>query len=137
MRRLAVLTLLCACTTSLAFVLTACSTSNVGGQPGVSSDKIVVEELTHPVGDLSAYELVKRYHGNWLEKRGPMSFKSPVSIKVYVDNTGFPYGSASSLRQIRASEIESIEYFDGPEAQSTFGLGNVAGAILVHTKSGR
>lgn len=121
---------------ALSLTLTACGSMKGTGQKGVSSNEIVVTELSDPIGGLTAYEIVKRYNANWLEKRGPMSFQGPVEIKVYVDNTGYAYGNASSLRQIQASRIESIKYYSGREAQSRFGLGNVAGALLVRTRSG-
>lgn len=135
MRRCTLTTSALVCLAPLVFTL-ACSSSNLSSQPGVSSDEIVISELGADVGDLSAYEIVKRYNANWLEQRGPDSFQGPADIQVYVDNTGHPYGSASSLRQIRGIQVESIEYFTAIEAQNRFGLGNVAGAILVHTKSG-
>lgn len=136
MPRFAIRVAVLACLAPLALTLSACSSSNTGGQSGVSSDEIVVGELPAQARNLSAYEIVKRYNANWLEQRGPDSFQGPATVKVYVDNTGYSYGSASSLRQIQGSRITSIEYFRATEAQTQFGLGNVAGAILVHTKSG-
>lgn len=137
MRRYAFIVAILAGMTPVALVLSSCSSSNAGGQSGVSSDKIVVAELSAPLGGLSAYEIVMRYNAGWLEQRGPDSFEGQADIQVYVDDTGHPYGSASSLRQIDAAQVESIEYFSDREAQFRFGLGNVAGAILVRTRSGR
>lgn len=120
----------------LTVALTACGSSSSTSRSGLSSKKIVVTELSHPVDGLSAYEVVQQYRSNWLRKRGSMSINNPVSIKVYLDGTGSPYGSVESLRQIRATNVASITYFDANEAQFRFGLGNIAGAILVETRSG-
>lgn len=103
---------------------------------GISRNKIVVPELTFPVGGMSTYELISQYKSNWLQKRGQKSIKSPSPIQVYVDNTSTPYGTVSSLRQIPAENVETIQYFTGQEAQSRFGLGNVSGALLVKTRGG-
>jgi len=118
----------------LSLGLMGCGSSSSTQQSGVSSDQIVVSELSAPVDGLSAYEVVQRYQSNWLRKRGPSSFNDPVEIKVYLDGSTNPYGSSESLRQIRAMNVSTIEYFDAQEAQFKFGLGNVAGAILVRTK---
>lgn len=116
--------------------LMACGSSSTASQSGISSNKIVVTELPNPVDGLSAYEVVQQYRSHWLRKRGRMSINNPVPIKVYLDGTGSPYGSVESLRDIRAANVASITHFDAREAHFRFGLGNVAGAILVETKSG-
>lgn len=117
--------------------LTACGSSSSTSQSGLTSNKIVVTELSQPVDGLSAYEVVQQYRSHWLRKRGSTSFNNPVPIKVYLDGTGSAYGSVESLRQIRATNVASITYYNASEAQFEFGLGNVAGAILVTTRSGR
>lgn len=118
----------------LSLGLMGCVSSSTTQQSGLSSNRIVVGELPASVNGLSAYEIVKRYRSNWLEKRGPSSFKSPVTIKVYLDGATTPYGPAEALRQVRMTNVVSIRYFNAQEAQFKFGLGNVAGAILVRTR---
>lgn len=119
-------------------VITACAStggpSSSDSRTGISSDRIVVDELSFPAESLSAYELVDQYKTQWLQKRGHMSINNPVSIKVYVDDTGTPFGGVSSLRRIRVADIAYIEQYSGSEAQFKFGLGNAAGAIYVRTK---
>lgn len=122
----------------LSLIGSACATSSnsssSNSESGVSPDRIVVDELEFPVEGLSAYDLISQYKSQWLVKRGRMSINNPVSIKVYLDNTGSPFGDVSSLRQIQARSIAYIEHYDGSEAQFKFGVGNNAGAILVRTK---
>lgn len=119
----------------LVLSLAACSSSAPpAGEDAVTSNKIFVTKLTTPVDGLSAYEVIERYRSHWLRKRGPTSINNPVSIQVYVDGSGSPYGTVGALRNLRASEIATITHFNGHEAQFRFGLGNVAGAILVETK---
>lgn len=120
----------------LSLVLAACGTSSSTSRSGVTSNRIVVSELSSPISGLTAYQLINRYKSNWLRKRGQRSIRNPVPIQVYLDNTGSPYGTVSALRKIRAEEIATIQYFSGQEAQSRFGLGNASGAILLHTRDG-
>lgn len=121
----------------LSLLLAACGATERGARSGVTSDRIVVSKLSSPVTGLSAYELIDQYKSNWLRKRGQRSIKSPEPIRVYVDNTGSPYGTVSSLRRINAEDVATIQHFSPQEAQAQFGLGNASGAILVRTKSGR
>jgi len=128
----------------LSLGVTACSSSQPSSEgrsdtspQGVSSSEIDLSELSDPVDGLSAFEVIRRYNSNWLQKRGPTSFNNPNPINVYLDNTGSPYGTIEVLRDIRAVNIASIQHFDAREAQFKFGVGNVSGAILVRTKSGR
>lgn len=126
----------------LSLGLSACSSSQVSStessaaSSGVSSSKIDLSELSEPVDGLSVYQVINRYNSNWLQKRGPTSFNNPNPINVYVDNTGSPYGTIEALHDIRAVNVSSIQHFNASEAQFKFGLGNVAGAILVKTKLG-
>lgn len=126
----------------LPFALGACSssqpssTTSSDSSPGVSSNEIVLSELSEPVDGLSAYEVVRRYNSDWLRKRGPTSFNNPNPINVYLDNTGSPYGTVEALQDIRAADVALIRHYDARQAQFKFGVGNVSGAILVETKSG-
>jgi len=55
---------------------------------------------------------------------------------VYLDESGFPYGGVESLRDLQASNVNVIKYFDAQAAQFRFGVGNVSGAILVKQGGG-
>ncbi len=94
----------------------------------------MVTELSVPVDGVSAYEVVQQYKSHWLRKRGTMSINHPVPIKVYLDGMASPLGTVSSLRGIPATDVATITHLSAQEAQIRFGLGNVAGAILVDTK---
>lgn len=124
----------CAFLLVLSVTLIACGTSSTTSKDGVTSDRIFVSELSQPVDGLSAYEVVQQYRSHWLRKRGPTSINNPVPIKVYLDGSKTPYGTVESLREISAMDIDYIQRFRASEAQFEFGLGNVAGAILVATK---
>jgi hypothetical protein len=112
----------------------ACGSSSQTSDSDASTDKIIVSELPPAVQSLSVYEVINQHNANWLKKRGPTSFRNPNPIQVYVDRSGAPYGSIESLRGIQASNVSVIKYFDAQAAQFRFGVGNVAGAILVERK---
>lgn len=123
----------------LSLSLPACAAS--GSSSGNSSDdgssnRIVLSELSIDVGGMSAYDVINQYKPLWLQNPGKESIQNNPKIQVYVNNTGESVGSISSLKRIRATDVASIEYYSEREAQFKFGLGNSAGAILVHTKSG-
>lgn len=112
----------------------ACGTSSQTSDSDASTDKIVVSELSPSAQSQSVYEVISQNNSNWLRQRGPSSFSNPNPIQVYVDRTGSPYGTIESLRGIQASNVSVIKYFDAQAAQFRFGVGNVAGAILVERK---
>ncbi len=120
--------------------LVACGPSGAArdadSSEAVSGDRIVVEALSMPVSGLSTYEVVSQYRPTWLRKRGTHSINNPSEIKVYLDGGGSPYGTVESLRNIPATDVASVQHFDATAAQFRFGLGNVAGALLVTTRNG-
>ena len=118
----------------VAFFLMACGTSSETSSSGLSGNKIILSELTAPVDGLSVYEVVERYKSHWLRQRGTTSINNPVPIKVYLDGSSTAYGPVSSLHDIRADNVATITHLNAREAQFRYGLGNVAGAIVVDTK---
>lgn len=129
---------------SVIFVLTAGLLACAPSEPTTgdeqekesSPNRLVVEDLSAPVGGLTAYDLIKHYKSNWLQKQGTNSIQNSPDIQVYLNNSGSQLESVSSLRSINAENVSVIEYYPPNEAQFKFGLGNSIGAILVHTKSG-
>lgn len=115
-------------------LLTACGTASQTSDTGASGNQIVLSKLSAPVTGLSAYEVVQRHKSHWLRPRGPTSINNPVPVKVYLDGNSSAYGPASSLQQIRAENVATITHLNAQEAQFRYGLGNVAGAIVVDTK---
>ncbi len=120
---------------ALGLLVSGCaSSSSSSGRSGLTPNQIIVSELSVPVEGRSAYEVVQQYKSHWLRKRGAMSLNHPVPIKVYLDGTASPLGPVSSLRTIPATDVATLTRLTAQEAQFRFGLGNVAGAILVDTR---
>lgn len=114
----------------------ACATTQRPPQSGVSSNRIVIDELPVSVSSFSAYEIVEHYRPHWLQKRGPASFNAPTDVAVYLDGNRSRFGPPSALRQLPAMDIVEIEHLSGSEAQAKYGLNNIHGAIVVHTHPG-
>lgn len=124
----------------LSLALSACASSERSQSEEASGDhasnRIVISNLSVSVSGMSAFDVINQYKPLWLQNPGKKSLQNTPEVQVYVNNPGEALGSISALRSIRATEVESIEYFNERDAQFRFGLGNSAGAILVHTKDG-
>jgi hypothetical protein len=78
---------------------------------------------------LTAYDAVESLRSNWLQTRGTDSFSAPSEVRVYLDNTFL--GGITTLRDITASTVSYIRYYDGISATGRWGLGHGAGVIFV------
>lgn len=99
-----------------------------GGDP----DTITAEQIQNTGTVSNAYILVKRFHPDWLQKRGTSSINRVSTVVIYVE--GDRRGGPESLRRINVMDVESIEYFDSDEATLKFGSGHDHGAIQVQLK---
>lgn len=82
----------------------------------------------------TAYDLIVKYHANFLHSRGPNSIllKQPKEPTVYLDNV--EYGPINSLRSIQASTIAEIRFVEGWDAMTKYGSDHVAGVIQIFTR---
>jgi hypothetical protein len=82
----------------------------------------------------TAYDLIVKYHANFLHSRGPNSIllKQPKEPTVYLDNV--EYGTINSLRSIQASTIAEIRFIEGWDAMTKYGSDHVAGVIQITTR---
>ena len=123
----------------LSYGLLACGSSEPSATSDPESDqspnRLIVQNLEIPVGELTAFDLIKQYKSHWLWTPKTQSLQNDPQIQVYINNPGGNAGSVSALKRIRANNISEIKYFPLSEAQFRFGLGNSVGAILVSTKT--
>jgi hypothetical protein len=104
---------------------------------GEEENRIVVSELSMSIVGLSAYDIVKQKRSYWLRKRGAKSIRNQTPVKVYFDDNKASGQTVPALKNVRAEDVESIQYFDANQAQMRYGLDNISGAIVVYTKHGR
>ena len=81
----------------------------------------------------TAYDVVEALRANWLNTRGPDSFKNPSVVRVYLDNVSL--GDKETLRTIAITTVVYIKYYDGLSATSRWGLDHGAGVIYVSTRA--
>lgn len=79
----------------------------------------------------TVYDAVLALHPTWLRPRGPDSFVSPSSIWVYIDEVRA--GGVDVLRNIQPGLVNTVRWYDGPQATGRWGVDNGAGVIHVST----
>jgi hypothetical protein len=94
---------------------------------------ITQDEIASSHGS-TAYDVIRKLHGNFLSYRGRTSIKDvegslPV---VFVDDQA--YGPVSVLRSIPATQIAEIRLYRAWEATTKFGSGLPGGAIAIYTR---
>ena len=81
----------------------------------------------------SIYDAVAAMRSMWLQPRGVDSFTNPSIVWVYVD--GARVGDVSVLREMPPRLVNTVRFYDGPQATSRWGVDNAAGVIHVSTWS--
>lgn len=81
----------------------------------------------------SIYDAVAAMRSMWLRPRGVDSFTNPSIVWVYVD--GARVGDVSVLKEMQPRLVNTVRFYDGPQATSRWGVDNAAGVIHVSTWS--
>lgn len=119
----------------LAIALSACtSQTRVSKPPG--DRYVITEEEIEGSKATNAYELIRERRPEFLRTQGPKTMmrgsSSTTMPAVYMN--GMLMGETRELVRIPIETIKEIRYLNEIDAQQRFGLGNVAGAIVVTTK---
>ncbi len=117
----------------LAALMGCASTGQSGGSQ--NDPNFISQSEIQEVGEISnAYNLIRRLHPQWLQKRGRGSISNPGDIEVYVE--GSRQGPPSVLRQISVIDVENIRFLPPDEATMRYGSGHDNGVIQVNLKGG-
>lgn len=118
---------------SLFFATTSACASNGSERPSNSRGPITEVDIA-ALSMTSAHDVVLHLRPAWLRSRGASSIRTPGGgfPVVFVDHSR--YGSPSTLRGIRAAEIESIQFMNSREATTQHGTGYPSGIIRITTK---
>lgn len=102
--------------------------------PTAASRYLVTEDEIASVGDRSAYEVLQQLRPTFLHSRDTQTSSNPVPkpIDVYV-NGGRTEG-VDALRNIRASTVKEMRFFEPQDANTRFGTGHNGGVIAVTLK---
>ena len=117
----------------LVSALSACSPRPSKVAPAARYDVLTQQDLVDR-GFTTALDAIQSLRSNWLETRGTNSFYTPVTIKVYLDDTQL--GGVDELSSIAISTVVYIRHYDGVSATARFGIGHGAGAIYISTRPG-
>lgn len=120
---------------ALAIALSACTSTSRVSKP-LGDRYVITEEEIEGSKATNAYELIRERRPEFLRPQGPKAFTRGVTSTrmpaVYMN--GLLMGETRELTRIPIETIKEIRYLDEVDAQQKFGLGNVAGAIVVTTK---
>lgn len=118
----------------------ACAEPANGPAPRIGDRTVITEsDLSKLPAGMSAFEAVQRLRPFWLNVRASRSFTSDNNAEILAYQGDMHLGNAESLKNIRASEVLRLEFFDAAQAVSRLpGIGNrrPAGAIIVRMRAG-
>jgi hypothetical protein len=118
----------------LAGAALACAPTSTVPRPMRNSNVITREEM-ETANVMNAYDAINRLRPQFLNSHGTTTLSGTDTgyPKVYLNHQ--LYGDLQSLRNIDIHGISEIHYYNGTEASTRFGLGNVSGAIEVITSA--
>ena len=106
-----------------------------GTTPTNSNRNVLTSESMRAQHFETVFDAIQALRSNWLEPRGPDSFRTPSVVLVYMDNTRL--GGVETLRAISTGAISKVEHFDAVQATARWGVGHGAGVIYIETLSTR
>jgi hypothetical protein len=120
---------------AVAAIVGCSSASSTSGTPGTSvprrSNVLTAEEIVAANADAAtAHDALVRLRPQWLSSHGPTSFITQGTEFAIVFVDGHRYGDLSSLRNIPASEVGDIRYYNSAEAGGKFGLRAGTGGVI-------
>jgi len=116
----------------LAVSLTAGCRASVPGAGQGRPDQLMLtrEQIAEP-RFTSAYDVVRALRSNWLNARGIASLRFKVEVQVYLD--GVHLGGVQTLQSISTPSIQYMQYFNGTDATTRWGIGHGRGVIFIGT----
>ena len=112
---------------------TATAASATRGTIGASRYLVTEEELAN-VGDRTAYEALQQLRPSFLHSRDTQTSRNPIvaPIDVFVD--GGRTEGLDALKNIRASTVKEMRFYEPQDANTKFGTGHNGGVIAVILK---
>jgi outer membrane cobalamin receptor len=120
---------------AVSLALLACASGQGSDGPSRNRNVITQEEIeAQPVS--TAYELVQRLRPTWFRNRGPTSIRggAPSTALVYIDEVRT--GGLEALYRVSTQIIREIQFINGRDATTRWGLDHGGGVIMVWTGRG-
>jgi hypothetical protein len=103
--------------------------------PSLAPDReIITQDEIEASHGSSAYDVIRKLHGNFLSYRGRTSIRDNVTSMPMVFMDDQVYGPVSVLRNIPASQIAEIRLYRAWEAVIKYGSGLPGGAIAIYSR---
>jgi hypothetical protein len=103
--------------------------------PSLAPDReIITQDEIEASRGSSAYDVIRKLHGNFLSYRGRTSIKDTVTSMPMVFMDDQVYGPISVLSNIPASQIAEIRLYRAWEATIKYGSGLPGGAIAIYSR---
>lgn len=108
------------------------TTSGTGASPAPRrASLLTAEEIAKANASTgTTYDAVSRLRPQWLSSHGPTSFITEGTEFAIVFVDGHRYGDLGSLRNIPASDVADIRYYNSSEAGGKFGLHAGTGGVI-------
>jgi len=112
---------------------TATAANATRGTTGASRYLVTEEELTN-VGDRTAYEALQQLRPSFLHSRDTQTSRNPIVAPVDVFVDGGRTECLDALKNIRASTVKEMRFYEPQDANTRFGTGHNGGVIAVILK---
>jgi hypothetical protein len=103
------------------------------GATGASRYLVTEAELAN-VGDRTAYEALQQLRPSFLHSRDTQTSRNPVVAPVDVFVDGGRTEGLDALKNIRASTVKEMRFYEPQDANTKFGTGHNGGVIAVILK---
>lgn len=122
-----------ACASSGSAASTASGAAATRGTTGASRYLVTQEELAGLV-DRSAYEALQQLRPSFLHSRDMPTSRKPIPAPVDVFVDGGRTEGVDALKNIRASTVKEMRFYEPQDANTKFGTGHNGGVIAVTLK---
>lgn len=116
---------------ALLIVAAACAARAPSHRAPVPNHEMLTSEDLNGKGFSTVLEAIQALRGNWLEKHGTDSFRSPSEIQVYLDGNNL--GGLDALSTVPLMSVVYIRHYDGVTATARWGVGHSQGVIYIST----
>ena len=103
------------------------------GTTGASRYLVTEQELAS-VGDRTAYEVLQQLRPSFLHSRDQQTTSNPYPAPVDVFVDGGRTEGVDALKNIRASTVKEMRFYEPQDANTKFGTGHNGGVIAVILK---
>lgn len=117
----------------IAVLMVSCapaSMKDAGSRP-IRQPNVLTQEEIRSGHFRNVFDAVAALRGNWLARRGAVSFRDPTAGQVLVFMHGQRIGGVDYLRQVSTAHVISVQFLNPTEAAAQFGLRTSSGPVII------